>query len=190
MMALVKFFVDKLVAFTLFILLLPLLGFIAFAIKLDSKGPVIYKQARVGKDRKQFLIYKFRSMYDKTEHQGMGLYTNDSDPRITKVGRVLRRWSLDELPQIINVLRGEMSLIGPRPTVKSQVDKYTDRQLKRLLVKPGITGLAQVKGRNNISWPERIELDLEYIENWSISMETGILIKTISVILRKEGIYD
>lgn len=185
-----KFIVDKIITALLFLATLPLLILLAITIKLNSRGPAFFRQERVGKDKRLFRIYKFRTMVHGMESKGLGLYTSASDPRITRVGSFLRKWSLDELPQIINVLKGDMSLVGPRPTVKSQVDKYTERQLRRLEVKPGITGLAQVSGRNNLKWDERIELDIKYIEEWSPSLELKILAATFSTVFSKEGVYD
>lgn len=185
-----KFVIDNIFALILFVLMLPLLVFLAVIVKFSSPGPIFFRQDRVGKDKKIFRIYKFRTMKDGTEKKGMGLNTSPTDPRITAVGSFLRKWSLDELPQILNVLKGEMSIAGPRPTVMSQVEKYTERQLRRLEVKPGITGLAQVSGRNSLSWAERIELDIQYIDEWSPMLELTILAKTVFAVFSKEGVYD
>lgn len=166
------------------------LAAIAFAIKLDSRGPVFFRQERIGEDGKAFRIWKFRTMTDKSEHTGMGYSTGRADPRITRVGRLLRPISLDELPQIFNILKGEMSLVGPRPTLKYQVDQYTPRQRLRLAAKPGMTSLASVRGRNDLSWPERIELDVWYVDHWSLWLDLRVLVRTPWVALvSREGVY-
>ncbi len=162
---------------------------ISVLIKLESRGPVFFNQVRVGKDGKDFLMYKFRTMVEGAEHKGKGLEIEKNDPRITHVGNLLRMTSLDEFPQFINILKGEMSFIGPRPTVRSQVEKYTERQMRRLEVKPGITGLAQVSGRNALTWPERIEKDIEYIDNYSLWLDMKIFFRTFSVVLFPKDIY-
>lgn len=167
----------------------PLLSVIALMIKVDSPGPVFFLQERVGREKKLFKIFKFRTMVPGAEKIGAGYEVSEGDFRITRVGQFLRRWSLDELPQLINVLRGEMSLVGPRPTLLYQVEAYSPRQMKRLEVKPGMTGLAQVSGRNSLSWPERIELDVRYAENFSLFMDFLILAMTPLVLLKKDMIY-
>lgn len=184
-----KHFFDRVLSFILILLLIPLLLLIAVWIKLDSKGPVFFVQERVGKAHRPFRIYKFRTMVPNAIHMGTGIYTDEKDPRITRSGYFLRKTSLDELPQLLNILKGDMSFVGPRPTIKEQVQKYDAFQNKRLLMKPGITGLAQVNGRNNISWPERIKFDVQYVENWSISLDLKIIFKTVGVILKQEGLY-
>jgi lipopolysaccharide/colanic/teichoic acid biosynthesis glycosyltransferase len=156
----------------------PFLAVAALAIKLDDRGPVLYRQQRVGQDGREFELLKLRTMVAGAEQQGAGLAVNRGDPRITRVGRVLRRLSLDELPQLWNVVRGEMSLIGPRPTLAYQVEQYTPRQRKRLEVKPGITGWAQIHGRAALPWEDRIELDVWYVENRSPRVELRILLRT------------
>jgi lipopolysaccharide/colanic/teichoic acid biosynthesis glycosyltransferase len=156
----------------------PLLALGALAVKLQDGGPVLFKQVRVGKDGKEFEILKLRTMVVGAERQGAGLAVNRGDPRITAVGRLLRRLSLDELPQLWNVVRGEMSLVGPRPTVRAQVEQYTPRQRRRLEVKPGITGWAQVNGRAALPWEERIELDVWYVEHRSLLLDLKILART------------
>ncbi len=156
----------------------PFLAVAALAIKLDDRGPVLYRQRRVGQDGREFELLKLRTMVSGAEHQGAGWAVNRGDPRITRVGRVLRRLSLDELPQLWNVVRGEMSLIGPRPTLAYQVEQYTPRQRKRLEVKPGITGWAQIHGRAALPWEDRIELDVWYVENRSPRLELKILLRT------------
>ena len=148
------------------------------ATKLVDGGPVLYKQRRVGKDGVEFELVKLRTMVVGAEQQGAGWAVNRGDPRITRVGRVLRRLSLDELPQLWNVVRGEMSLIGPRPTLAYQVEQYTPRQRKRLDVRPGITGWAQIHGRASLPWEERIELDVWYVEHRSPGVDLKILLRT------------
>lgn len=186
---LLKQIFDSVLSFILILLLLPLLLFISVFIKLDSRGPVFFVQERVGKAHKPFHIYKFRTMGPNAIHIGTGIYTDEKDPRITRIGRILRKTSLDELPQLLNILKGDMSFIGPRPTIKEQVMQYDDFQKKRLLMKPGITGLAQVNGRNSISWPEKIKFDVQYVENWTLSLDLKILFRTVAVILKQEGLY-
>jgi lipopolysaccharide/colanic/teichoic acid biosynthesis glycosyltransferase len=156
----------------------PVLAASALAIKLEDGGPVLYRQRRVGRDGREFELVKLRTMVVGAETQGAGWAVNRGDPRITRVGRVLRRLSLDELPQLWNVVRGEMSLIGPRPTLKYQVDRYTDHQRRRLEVKPGITGWAQIHGRAALPWEERIELDVWYVEHRSPWLDLKILLRT------------
>ena len=156
----------------------PVLAAAAVAIKLEDGGPVLYRQRRVGLDGADFDLLKLRTMTVGAEHQGAGLAVNRGDARITRVGRVLRRLSLDELPQLWNVVRGEMSLIGPRPTLRYQVEKYSERQRKRLDVKPGITGWAQVNGRASLPWDDRIELDVWYVEHRSPWVDLKIAART------------
>jgi lipopolysaccharide/colanic/teichoic acid biosynthesis glycosyltransferase len=156
----------------------PVLAAAALAIKLEDGGPVLYRQRRVGYEGRDFDLLKLRTMVVGAETMGAGWAVDRGDPRITKVGRVLRRLSLDELPQLWNVVRGDMSLIGPRPTLRYQVDQYTPRQRRRLSVKPGLTGWAQVNGRTKLPWNERIELDLWYVENRSPWLDVKILART------------
>jgi lipopolysaccharide/colanic/teichoic acid biosynthesis glycosyltransferase len=156
----------------------PVLAAAALAIKLEDRGPVVYRQRRVGHEGRDFDLLKLRTMVVGAETQGAGWAVNEGDPRITKVGRVLRRLSLDELPQLWNVVRGDMSLIGPRPTLRYQVDQYTPRQRRRLEIRPGLTGWAQVNGRTKLPWDERIELDLWYVENRSPWLDLKILART------------
>ena len=163
---------------------------IALAIKLDSRGPVFFRQERVGQHGRLFRPWKFRTMVVGAVEQGLGYNVAKDDPRITRVGRFLREWGLDELPQLINVLRGEMSLVGPRPTLPYQVERYDSFQRRRLLVKPGITGWALIHGRNLLTWEERIKYDVWYAEHWSIWLDLWILLKTIWVVLiKREGVY-
>jgi len=156
----------------------PLLGLAALAVKLRDRGPALYRQTRVGKDGADFELLKLRTMVVGAETQGAGLAVNRRDPRITGVGRVLRRLSLDELPQLWNVVRGDMSVIGPRPTLRYQVERYTPHQRRRLDVRPGITGWAQVHGRAALPWEERIELDVWYVEHRTPWLDLKILAKT------------
>lgn len=156
----------------------PVLALAAAAIKLEDRGPVLYRQARVGKDGRDFEVLKLRSMVVGAESKGAGLAVDVGDARITKVGRLLRRTSIDELPQLWNVVRGDMSVIGPRPTVRSQVEQYTPRQRRRLEVRPGLTGWAQVHGRARLPWAERIELDVWYADHRSPRVDLKILLRT------------
>jgi lipopolysaccharide/colanic/teichoic acid biosynthesis glycosyltransferase len=156
----------------------PLLAASALAIKLEDGGPVLYRQTRVGRGGEDFELLKLRTMVVGAEKQGAGFAVDRGDSRITRVGRVLRRTSVDELPQLWNVLRGEMSIIGPRPTLRYQVDTYTERQRRRLNVRPGLTGWAQVNGRAALPWEERIELDVWYVENRSPLLDLKILLRT------------
>jgi lipopolysaccharide/colanic/teichoic acid biosynthesis glycosyltransferase len=156
----------------------PLLGLAAIAIKLEDGGPVLYRQERVGKDGVDFELLKLRTMVVDAEGQGAGYAVDRGDPRITGVGRVLRKLSLDELPQLWNVVRGEMSVIGPRPTLRYQVERYDERQRRRLEVKPGLTGWAQIHGRATLPWAERIELDVWYVEHRTPRLDLRILART------------
>ncbi|NUT57109.1 MAG: sugar transferase [Thermoleophilia bacterium] len=156
----------------------PLLAAAAIAVKLQDGGPVLYRQTRVGKDGRDFELLKLRTMVEGAEHQGAGYAVNRGDARITRVGRFLRRTSLDELPQLWNVVRGDMSLIGPRPTLRYQVERYDERQRRRLEVLPGITGWAQIHGRASLSWDERIELDVWYVDHRSPRTDLLILLRT------------
>lgn len=186
----IKSILDFIFSLLFLIILLPVFIIIATAIKLDSKGSAFFIQERVGKDGKLFKVYKFRTMYQNNQQvKSDNYYTEENDPRITKVGRFLRKTSLDELPQLINIIKGEMSFIGPRPTLKYQVDQYNEFQLQRLKMKPGVTGWAQVNGRNSIPWPDRIKYDVYYVNNYSLLFDLKILLKTIKVVLYHEGIY-
>jgi lipopolysaccharide/colanic/teichoic acid biosynthesis glycosyltransferase len=167
----------------------PVVGLLALLIRLESPGHPVYTQTRVGKDGELFEIYKLRTMVRGAEFTGAGLAIQEGDDRITRIGAFLRRYSLDELPNLWNVLRGEMSIVGPRPTLAVQVQQYTERQRGRLAVKPGITGWAQVNGRASLPWPERIELDLWYVEHRSLRLDLRILARTVRMVLGGEGIY-
>jgi lipopolysaccharide/colanic/teichoic acid biosynthesis glycosyltransferase len=169
---------DVAIAGTTLVLTAPLLGLAALAVKLEDRGPVLYRQTRVGKDGTDFELLKLRTMVVGAEKIGAGYAVNEDDARITRAGRILRKLSLDELPQLWNVIRGEMSVIGPRPTLRYQVERYDERQLRRLAVKPGITGWAQIHGRATLPWAERIELDVWYVEHRSPALDLKILAKT------------
>ena len=181
---------DLAVAGLLIVLTAPLLGLAALAIKLESRGPVIYRQRRIGKDGRPFELLKLRTMVPGAESMGAGIYVLEGDPRITRTGRLLRRFSLDELPNLVNVLRGELAIVGPRPTVQEQVDGYTVRQRRRLEVKPGITGWAQINGRTSLPWPERIELDVWYVEHRSLRLDLRILVRTARLLATGHGLYS
>jgi lipopolysaccharide/colanic/teichoic acid biosynthesis glycosyltransferase len=169
---------DVAIAGTALVVTSPLLGLAALAVKLEDGGPALYRQTRVGKDGADFELLKLRTMVLGAETMGAGYAVDEGDSRITRAGRILRRLSLDELPQLWNVVRGEMSVIGPRPTLRYQVERYTPRQSRRLDVKPGITGWAQVHGRAALPWNERIELDVWYVEHRSSWLDLKILAKT------------
>jgi exopolysaccharide biosynthesis polyprenyl glycosylphosphotransferase len=196
---LIKGFVDRAVSFMALTLALPVLGIIALAIKLDSRGPVLFRQIRVGQGGQEFHVYKFRTMVvnadellaklaARNETDGL-MFKMRSDPRVTRVGRFLRKWSLDELPQLANVLFGDMSLVGPRPPLPSEVARYDGDVARRLLVKPGMTGLWQVSGRSDLSWEDGIRLDLYYVENWSLAADLTILWKTFGAVILSRGAY-
>jgi len=167
----------------------PVLAVAMLAVRLESPGPAIYTQRRAGRGGREVDVLKLRTMVDGAEHIGAGLAIDADDPRVTRVGAFLRRTSLDELPNLVNVLRGEMSLIGPRPTLPVQVEQYTERQRGRLAIKPGITGWAQVNGRASLPWAERIELDLYYIEHRSLALDLKILRRTLALVLGGSGLY-
>ncbi|MFJ6198612.1 sugar transferase [Micromonospora sp. NPDC092111] len=196
---LVKEFVDRSAAAVALALLLPLVAVISLAIRLDSRGPVLFRQTRVGQGGREFGVLKFRTMVvnadallaelaARNETDGLMFKMRD-DPRVTRVGRLLRKWSLDELPQLVNVLLGQMSLVGPRPPLPSEVARYDGDVARRLLVKPGMTGLWQVSGRSDLSWEDGIRLDLYYVENWSLAADLTILWKTFGAVLRGRGAY-
>jgi lipopolysaccharide/colanic/teichoic acid biosynthesis glycosyltransferase len=185
----IKRAIDLLISLPLTILTTPLVALLAVAVRLESAGDPIYRQVRVGQDGQLFEIYKLRTMVSGAEFTGAGLAITEGDSRITRLGALLRRYSLDELPNLWNVLRGEMSIVGPRPTLTGQVDTYTPRQRGRLVVKPGITGWAQINGRASLPWPERIELDLWYVEHRSVVLDLRILARTLGLVVRGAGIY-
>jgi lipopolysaccharide/colanic/teichoic acid biosynthesis glycosyltransferase len=167
----------------------PIIAAAAAAVRLESHGHPIYRQHRVGKDGHGFEVIKLRTMVSGAEHMGAGMAVDEGDTRITRVGAFLRRTSIDELPNLINVLRGEMSLVGPRPTLQTQVDTYTDRQRQRLLVRPGLSGWAQVNGRASLPWPERIELDIWYLEHASLRLDLRILYLSARMAVTGHGLY-
>ncbi|MEV6022758.1 sugar transferase [Streptomyces sp. NPDC052036] len=197
--ALLKSVTDRLGAALLIALLSPVFAAVALAVRLDSPGPVVHRQTRVGRGRVPFTMAKFRTMVadaERLRHQLAGTNENDGrmfkmrrDPRVTRVGRVLRRYSLDELPQLFNVLRGDMSLVGPRPPLPDEVAGYDEVELRRLAVKPGLTGLWQVSGRSDLSWDETVALDLGYVDNWSLSLDAGVLVRTVRAVLAGTGAY-
>ncbi|HWH44171.1 MAG TPA: sugar transferase [Thermoleophilaceae bacterium] len=167
----------------------PLLAAAAVAIRVESRGPIVFRQRRVGLRGEPFEMLKLRTMIHGAEGVGAGLAVNEGDPRITRVGALLRRFSVDELPNLVNVLRGDMAIVGPRPTIQAQVDQYTERQRRRLEVKPGITGWAQVNGRASLPWPERIELDVWYVENRSLALDLRIMALTVKMLVTGHGLY-
>jgi exopolysaccharide biosynthesis polyprenyl glycosylphosphotransferase len=195
----VKDLFDRSAAAAALILLSPLLIVLAVAIRLHDRGPALFTQVRVGKDGHMFRIYKFRTMVvDAEKRRNQLLESNDTDgvlfklrndPRVTAVGAHLRRWSIDELPQLFNVLLGQMSLVGPRPALPDEAARYAEHVRRRLVVKPGLTGLWQVNGRSDLNWEESVRLDLRYVENWSFVLDLQILWKTISVMVRGSGAY-
>jgi lipopolysaccharide/colanic/teichoic acid biosynthesis glycosyltransferase len=180
---------DFTVALAGAILTAPVVAVLALAVRLESPGDPIYRQIRVGKDGRLFSIFKLRTMVTGAEFTGAGLAIAEGDSRITRVGALLRRYSLDELPNLWNVVRGEMALVGPRPTIESQVRQYTSRERGRLAVRPGLTGWAQVNGRASLPWPERIELDLWYVEHRSLRLDLWILGRTVGMVLSGHGLY-
>ncbi|HEV3094910.1 MAG TPA: sugar transferase [Solirubrobacteraceae bacterium] len=167
----------------------PVIAVAMVAIRLESSGHPIYRQRRVGRGGREFDLLKLRTMVAGAEHIGAGLAINEDDPRVTRVGALLRRSSLDELPNLLGVVRGDMSFIGPRPTIPVQVAQYSDRQRGRLAIRPGITGWAQVHGRTSLPWSERIELDLYYIEHRSLALDLRILWRTVAIVLGGSGLY-
>ena len=181
--------VDVVVAGLALLITAPLVALAMLAIRLESPGHPIYRQRRVGKDGVEFDMLKLRTMVSGAERMGAGLAVNEGDARITRVGRFLRRWSIDELPNLVNVLRGEMSLIGPRPTIQVQVAQYTERQRGRLAIRPGLTGWAQIHGRTALPWDERIELDLWYVEHRKLRTDLVILWQTVRMLVNGDGLY-
>jgi exopolysaccharide biosynthesis polyprenyl glycosylphosphotransferase len=194
-----KILFDRMVALTAVLVFSPLLIALGLAVRLTSRGPAIFKQVRVGKGGEPFTMYKFRSMYVDAEarlaglqasNEGQGLlFKMRDDPRVTPVGKFLRKWSLDEVPQLFNVLNGSMSLVGPRPPLPREVAQYEDDVHRRLMVKPGLTGLWQISGRSDLNWDESVRLDLRYVENWTLAMDFVILWRTFFAVMRREGAY-
>jgi len=188
--AILKRIFDILFSLIAIAFLLPLFLIFAILIKIDSKGPIFFKGERIGKNEKPFFPFKFRTMADGAINYGLGVTVSENDERITRVGKFLRKWGIDELPQLLNVLKGEMSLVGPRPTLRYQVEKYNDFEKKRLLLKPGIVGWALIHGRNSLSWEERIKYDVWYVENWSLWLDIVIILKSFYLILiKQDGVY-
>jgi len=179
---------DILVAILALLVLSPVLAVAAIAIKLGSRGPVVYRQLRVGLRGEEFELLKLRTMVQGSDPVGIGTAVGRDDPRVTRAGRILRRTSLDEIPNLVNVLRGEMAIVGPRPTIPAQVKDYTPRQHRRHEVRPGITGWAQVQGRAGIPWEERIELDVEYVDRRSAMLDLRILAKTVWLLITGHGL--
>jgi lipopolysaccharide/colanic/teichoic acid biosynthesis glycosyltransferase len=184
-----KRWLDLVLAGPALVLAAPVLAVAALAIRVESRGHPIYRQRRVGRDGRAFDVYKLRTMVSGAERMGAGLAVDEGDARITRVGALLRRTSLDELPNLVNVLRGEMSLVGPRPTLQVQVDRYTDRQRRRLEVRPGLTGWAQVNGRASLPWPQRIELDIWYLEHATLRLDLKILAASARMAVTGHGLY-
>ncbi len=183
----VKRAADVTVSALLLAALSPVLAAVAVAVKLDSPGEIVFRQRRAGRDGRLFTILKFRTMVKDAPSSPLGTYCYADDPRITRVGLLLRATSLDELPQLWNVLRGDMSLVGPRPDLPHHVDRYAPAQRRRLEVRPGITGWAQVNGRNDIGWDERIALDVEYVARWSLRLDARIVARTVGVVMTRRG---
>src|SRR5947209_654432 len=180
---------DIAIAGTALLVTSPILLVAIVALRLESEGHPIYRQRRIGRHGRPFDVLKLRTMLQGAEGMGAGMAVNEGDPRITRVGAILRRYSIDELPNLVNVLRGEMAIIGPRPTIPVQVEQYTPRQRGRLAVKPGITGWAQVNGRATLPWSERIELDLWYIEHRTWRLDLTILARTAAMVFHGAGLY-
>lgn len=185
----IKRLFDIMFSFSALVAFLPLMAAATAAIKLDSKGSVFFLQERVGKDRRLFKCIKFRTMVTGAEKIGKGYEIEKEDSRITRLGKFLRRWGIDELPQLVNILKGDMSVVGPRPTLLYQVEQYSPLQLRRLEVKPGLTGWAQVHGRNQLTWPQRIEKDIWYIDHYSFWLDIKILWLTVKVLSTDVGVY-
>lgn len=181
--------VDLAIAIPAFVLLSPAMVGVALWVRRDSPGSALFRQERVGLHGQVFELLKFRTMVVGAQQMGAGLAIDGGDSRITPAGATLRRLSLDELPQLWNVIRGDMSIVGPRPTVATQVARYTDEQRRRLEARPGITGLAQVRGRASIPWSQRIAIDIEYVDRWSLPLDLSILARTVWVVVRRDGTY-
>ena len=180
-------------AFIMLILLLPILIIVGIVIKIESRGPALFKQDRLGLNGKVFKIYKFRSMTVGAEHQGTGVYSFKDDPRVTKVGKFIRKTSIDELPQLINIMKGDMSFIGPRPVLTYhpfKFEEYTDEQKRRFNVLPGVTGLAQMNGRKELEWTKRIELDVQYVDTLNPFLDMKLFCLTIKKVLFMENNYN
>jgi undecaprenyl phosphate N,N'-diacetylbacillosamine 1-phosphate transferase len=185
----VKRVLDIVVSGMALLVLWPLFAFIAILIKLESPGPVFFLQPRAGYRGERFRMRKFRTMVQNAEAVGAGYYVGRDDDRITRVGKMLRRFSLDELPQLVQIFIGKMSVVGPRPGLPYHVGHYSAEQVRRLDVRPGLTGWSQVNGRNRISWPERIEKDVWYVDHFSLWLDAKIIFRTFGVLLSGEGLY-
>ena len=180
---------DVIISLLAFIILWPVLLLIAIAIKVSCKGPAVFKQQRAGKNGDSFVFYKFRTMTTDADPFGPSP-KSAHDPRLTKIGRILREYSLDELPQLFNILKGDMSVVGPRPLYLSQIPEWNERQKKRLLLRPGLTGLAQISGRGELTREEKLELDVNYVETASFSADVRIILATIAYVFNRKGIYE
>lgn len=186
----IKRMFDYLFSIIGLIIISPLLVFVSLLIKIDSSGPVFFKQKRIGQNGDIFEIYKFRTMINNAENIGSGLKTSSNDPRITKIGKILRKTSIDEIPQLINIIKGQMSFIGPRPAPVVLLDRMNTCEKKRLNFKPGLTGWAQINGRTNLTWKEKFEFDIWYCENFSLLLDIKIFIKTIKYVLFSKNVYS
>jgi lipopolysaccharide/colanic/teichoic acid biosynthesis glycosyltransferase len=182
-----KYAADRILALAVLVAVMPLLLLIAFAVKLQDGGPVLFRQARVGERQKLFEILKFRTMIENADAR-LEKDGSVACERVTRFGRVLRRWSLDELPQLFNIVRGEMSFVGPRPVVPEHVRRYTERHKRRFFMRPGITGLAQVNGRNTIPWTQRLEFDCTYVDSYRLTLDIAVLARTVIVVAFRKGI--
>ena len=180
---------DIVAAAALLVMSAPLILLTAILIRLDSPGPIFFRQKRAGRNAKPFLIWKFRTMVDKAVHRGTRLVTFERDPRITRVGWWLRKYRIDEIPQIFNVLCGEMSVVGPRPLLTEYLHAYSERDRRRLLVNPGVTGWQQISGGSRNTWDERIALDLWYVDNWSLWLDLKVILRTVGVVLKADSVY-
>ncbi|MGN6577869.1 MAG: sugar transferase, partial [Nocardioides sp.] len=190
---------ERVLAALVLALLLPFLGAVALAVRLESPGPALFRQQRIGRDGAMFTMLKFRSMSTTAEDERLDLvaaneadgvlFKIQQDPRVTRLGRWLRRYSIDELPQLWNIVAGDMSLVGPRPALPDEVARYDEEPRRRLAVKPGLTGLWQVSGRSDLSWDESVRLDLRYVDNWSLRLDAWILVRTFRAVLRHQGAY-
>jgi lipopolysaccharide/colanic/teichoic acid biosynthesis glycosyltransferase len=180
---------DLAIAVPAALVLSPVIAGLAAAVRIESRGSVFFRQERIGRDGRAFGIVKLRTLYDESPEDPADYLISRGDRRITRVGAFLRRWSLDELPQLWNIIRGDMSMVGPRPTLAYQVEKYTDFQRRRLEVAPGVTGWAQIHGRNKLSWPERIELDVWYVDHRSFRLDLEILLRTVPLLFHSGSVY-
>jgi lipopolysaccharide/colanic/teichoic acid biosynthesis glycosyltransferase len=195
----VKACFDRITAATLLLALVPVFLVLGLLVRCSTPGPMLFRQTRVGRGGRLFTLWKFRSMHVGAEHLQPHLESHNdtdgllfkmrADPRVTRVGRFLRRYSLDELPQLVNVLQGHMSLVGPRPPLPTEVERYVGQTHRRLLVKPGLTGLWQISGRSDLSWEQSVGLDLHYVEHWSLGLDLALMARTLSAVVRGRGAY-